>query len=159
VCRDIDDILLTVGYQWMTWNYLNPFTEYPNRPGHTRTRYKHADRVLGGNTSRLLCTRRPSRQHYRFSPLNTGSSLSMASMPIEIVSEFLYYTYSKSPYLRHYDSSKLPELVGGLDQNHENADKQPRFGLRPPDEILLCMQNGDIDEARIKGEIGRRSNC
>lgn len=31
----------------MTWNYLNPFIEYPNWPGHTQTRYKHAERILG----------------------------------------------------------------------------------------------------------------
>jgi hypothetical protein len=136
----------------MTWNYLNPFTEYPNRPGHTRTRYKHADRVLGGNISRLLCTRRPSRQHYRFSPMSTGSCLSIASMPIEIVSEFLHLLEDYLPTTLRQQQS--PNLLGDWTTTMKMLINNPGSGSDPQMRYFCVCRMETSTKRGSKGRLG-----
>jgi hypothetical protein len=47
VYRDIDDIYVTVAYQWRTWNYLNPFPSYADWPAHIQERYHRMDEKVG----------------------------------------------------------------------------------------------------------------
>lgn len=58
----------------------------------------------------------------------------------------------KIPYLRNYNSSKLPDLVGKLEDHHPSAGKDAPFETHLLDDVFLRISGGKIEAARIRGK-------
>jgi hypothetical protein len=103
----------------MTWNYLNPFIEYPNWPGHTQTRYKHAERILGRENLAAAMHSKTFQTALQIFP-DEHWLLPFDRIDANRDGLGIFTLIQRIPYLRHYDSSRLPEFFRGGDISQRN---------------------------------------